>query len=32
MIALEKLQQVKDMITQMVICYTIIISKAIIRW
>ena len=27
----EKLQQVKEMITQLVVCWTIIISKTIIR-
>ena len=32
MIALEKLQQVKEMITQLVVCWTIIISKTIIIW
>ena len=27
----EKLQQVKEMITQLVVCWTIIISKTIMR-
>ena len=29
--SIEKLQQVKEMITQLVVCWTIIISKAIIK-
>ena len=31
MIKFEKLQQVKEMITQLAVCQTIIISKTIIR-
>ena len=29
--SIKKLQQVKEMITQLVVCWTIIISKTIIR-